>query len=102
LPPPAECRSCRAPLDGAEAVQNWAGDIIAILRDAHAAVEAARGDTALDQKALDDLRERYDTAVRSGIIHLTSQRADAACPGGKGCSGHAASDRFTGRKLLRS
>ena len=35
------------------------------------AVEAARarGDTALDQQVLDDLRERYDTAVSSGIIH---------------------------------
>jgi hypothetical protein len=56
---------------GPGGVQNWAGDIIAVLRDAHAAVEAARarGDTALDQKVLDDLRERYDTAVASGIIH---------------------------------
>jgi len=42
-----------------------------ILRDAHQAVEAARarGDTALDQQVLDDLRERYDTAVSSGVIH---------------------------------
>ena len=52
-------------------VQDWAGDVITILRDAHQAVEAARarGDTALDQQALDDLRERYDNAVRSGVIH---------------------------------
>jgi hypothetical protein len=65
-------RRCRAVTKlGPGGVQNWAGDIIAVLRDAHAAVEAARarGDTALDQKVLDDLRERYDTALRSGIIH---------------------------------
>ena len=56
---------------GPGGVQNWAADVIAILRDAHQAVEAARarGDTALDQQALDNLRERYDTAVASGIIH---------------------------------
>jgi hypothetical protein len=56
---------------GPGGVQDWAGDIIAVLREAHRAVEdaRARGDTALDQKVLDDLRERYDTAVRSGIIH---------------------------------
>ena len=55
---------CRAVTKlGPGGVQNWAGDIIAILREAHLAVEAARarGDTALDQQVLDDLRERYDT-----------------------------------------
>ena len=65
-------RRCRAVTKlGPGGVQNWAGDIIAILRDAHQAVEAARarGDTALDQQILDDLRERYDNAVASGIIH---------------------------------
>ena len=65
-------RRCRAVTElGPGGVQNWAGDIIAVLRDAHAAVEAARarGDTALGQQLLGDLRERYDTAVRSGIIH---------------------------------
>ena len=65
-------RRCRAVTKlGPGGVQDWAGDVITILRDAHAAVEAARarGDTALDQQALDDLLERYDTAVRSGIIH---------------------------------
>ncbi len=42
-----------------------------ILREAHQAVEAARArrDTALDRQILDDLRERYDNAVASGIIH---------------------------------
>ena len=56
---------------GPGGLQSWAGDIIAILAQAHRAVEdaRARGDTALDQQVLDDLRERYDTAVRSGIIH---------------------------------
>jgi transposase len=56
---------------GPGGVQNWAGDIIAILREAHRAVGGARarGDTTLDQQVLDDLRERYDTAVRSGMIH---------------------------------
>ena len=51
-------------------MQDWAGDVIAILRDAHQAVEAARarGDTALGRQVLDNLRERYDAAVTSGII----------------------------------
>ena len=65
-------RRCRAVTKlGPGGVQDWAGDIITILREAHRAVEAARarGDTALDQQVLDDLRERYDTAVSSGIIH---------------------------------
>ena len=52
-------------------VQDWAADIIAVLRDAHAAVEdaRARGDTALDPQVLDDLRERYDTAAEFGRVH---------------------------------
>jgi transposase len=65
-------RRCRAVTKlGPGGVQNWAGDVIAILRSAHAAVEAARarGDTALDQQVLDDLLKRYDTAVAAGIIH---------------------------------
>ena len=65
-------RRCRAVTKlGPGGVQNWAGDVITILRDAHQAVEAARarGDTALGQQVLDDLLERYDTAVTSGIIH---------------------------------
>jgi hypothetical protein len=65
-------RRCRAVTKlGPGGVQDWARDVITILRDAHRAVEAARarGDTALDQQALDGLRERYDTAVASGIIH---------------------------------
>ena len=56
---------------GPGGVQDWAGDIITVLRGAHGAVEdaRARGSTALDQEVLDDLRERYDTAVKSGMIH---------------------------------
>ena len=63
--------SRKSPKLGPGGLQNWAGDIITILRQARAAVEAARarGGTALDQQVLDDLRERYDTAVASGIIH---------------------------------
>ena len=56
---------------GPGGAQNRAGDVIAILREAHRAVAGARarGDTTLDQQVLDDLRQRYDTAVRSGMIH---------------------------------
>ena len=65
-------RRCRAVTKlGPGGVQNWAGDVIAVLRDAHQAVEAARsrGDTALDRETLDGLRGRYDKAVAAGIIH---------------------------------
>jgi len=65
-------RRCRAVTKlGPGGVQDWARDVITILRQAHQAVEAARarGDTALDQQILDNLRERYDNAVTSGIIH---------------------------------
>jgi hypothetical protein len=65
-------RRCRAVTKlGPGGVQNWAGDIIAILRESHAAVEAARarGDTELGQQALDGLRERYDTAAAFGMTH---------------------------------
>lgn len=65
-------RRCRAVMKlGPGGVQNWAGDIIAVLGDAHRAVAGARarGDTALDPRELADLRERYDTATDSGRIH---------------------------------
>ena len=65
-------RRCRAVQKlGPGGAQNWAGDIIAVLGQAHRAVEdaRARGDTALDHQVLHDLRQRYDAAVRSGIIH---------------------------------
>ena len=56
---------------GPGGVQNWAADVIKILGEAHRAVgdARARGSTALDPQVLDDLRERYDDAVKSGIIH---------------------------------
>jgi hypothetical protein len=65
-------RRCRAVTKlGPGGLQSWAGDIITILREAHAAVTAARarGDTALDPQVLDGLRKRYDAAVSAGIIH---------------------------------
>jgi hypothetical protein len=56
---------------GPGGVQNWTGDIIAVLGQAHRAVEdaRARGSTALDPQILAGLRERYDTAVTAGRIH---------------------------------
>ena len=65
-------RRCRAVHKlGPGGAQNWAEDIITILRDAHRAVEdaRARGSTELDPQVLDGLRERYDTAAESGRIH---------------------------------
>ena len=53
-------------------VQNWASDIISILGDAPAGryrKPGPAGSTGLDPKVLDDLRERYDAAVKSGTIH---------------------------------
>ncbi len=48
-----------------------AGDIIAILREAHHAVQdaRARGSTALDPKLLEELRRRYDQAAAFGVTH---------------------------------
>jgi hypothetical protein len=56
---------------GRDGGQDWAGDIIAILGGAHRAVEdaRARGSTVLDPQVLDDLRERYGQAVKSGNVH---------------------------------
>jgi transposase len=65
-------RRCRAVEGlGPGSLQSWAGDVITLLREAHRAVgEArARGDTALGQRVIDDLRERYDKAIAHGIIH---------------------------------
>ena len=65
-------RRCRAVTKlGPGGLQDWAGDIITILREAHAAVTAARarGDTALDQQLIDGLRERYDKAAAFGMTH---------------------------------
>jgi transposase len=56
---------------GPGSLQNWAHDIIKILGEAlrDAGEARARGSTGLDPKILDDLRERYDTAVRFGLVH---------------------------------
>jgi hypothetical protein len=65
-------RRCRAVIKlGPGGLQSWAGKIIAILREAHQAVEdaRARGSTALGAELLDKLRERYDDAVAFGITH---------------------------------
>jgi hypothetical protein len=65
-------RRCRAVIKlGPGGLQSWAGDIIAVLREAHQAVQdaRARGSTALDPEALDKLRQRYDEAAAAGIIH---------------------------------
>jgi transposase len=65
-------RRCRAVMKlGPGGVQDWAGNIIAILGEAHRAVgdSRARGSTALDPQVLDDLRGRYDNAVYSGMVH---------------------------------
>ena len=65
-------RRCRAVIKlGPGGLQSWAGDIIAILREAHQAVQdaRARGSTALDAGMLDNLRQRYDEAAAFGIIH---------------------------------
>ncbi|HEY2268503.1 MAG TPA: transposase [Streptosporangiaceae bacterium] len=63
------CRAVEGP--GPGSLQSWAGDVIALLREAHRAAEdaRARGGTALDRQVLDDVRERYDKAVTHGIIH---------------------------------
>jgi transposase len=65
-------RRCRAITRlGPGGLQSWAGDVIAVLREAHQAVGAARarGDTALDPQLLMELREGYDDAVKTGVIH---------------------------------
>jgi hypothetical protein len=56
---------------GPGGARSRAGDIIAVLRGAHAAAGAARarGDTAPGPEVLHDPRQRYDTAVRCGITH---------------------------------
>ena len=87
-------RRCRAVAKlGPGGVQDWAGDVITILRDAHQAVEAARarGDTALDQEVLDGLLERYDNAAASGITHNRLRDWEAAgttpaTPSAPGCA----------------
>jgi hypothetical protein len=65
-------RRCRAAAKlGPGSLQSWAADVITVLREAHQAVEDARsrGQPAVDTALLAGLRQRYDAAVRSGIIH---------------------------------
>jgi Transposase IS66 family len=65
-------RRCRAVTKlGPGSLQSWAADVIAILREAHQAVEDARsrGQPAIDKELLAKLRQRYDEAVAFGIIH---------------------------------
>jgi hypothetical protein len=63
------CRAVTKP--GPGGLQSWAGDIIAILREAHRAAgnARARGGTGIDPQMLAGLLERYDQAVRTGITH---------------------------------
>jgi len=63
-------RRCRAVIKlGPGGLQSWVGDIVAILREAHQAVEDARGSTALSADLLDKLRLRYDEAAAFVIAH---------------------------------
>jgi hypothetical protein len=56
---------------GPSGLQSWADDIIAVLREAHQAVEEARarGSTAVDPQLLDKLRQCYDEAATFGITY---------------------------------
>lgn len=56
---------------GPGGLQSWAGDVIAILREAHQAVEEARarGSTAPGADLPGKLRQRYDDAAAFGITH---------------------------------
>jgi Transposase IS66 family len=62
-------RRCRSVITlGPGELQSWAGDIIAVLREAHQAVQdaRARGSTALDADLLDQLSDHRPAARRSG------------------------------------
>jgi transposase len=63
-------RRCRAVTKlGPGGAQAWAGEVITILRQAHAAVEDARsrGQPAVGADLLNGLRDQYDEAVALGI-----------------------------------
>jgi transposase len=58
---------------------SWTGEVTAALHDAHTEVQAARvrTQTTLDADRLAELRERYDRAVDTGIIHNRHRDWDA-------------------------
>jgi transposase len=64
-------RRCRAVTKlGPGRLQSWAGEVIAILREAHRLVEQAQArDGPVEPEALAELRARYDKAVAFGITH---------------------------------
>jgi transposase len=66
-------RRCRgvAKLGPGTLQSHWTGQVTKALTEAHTAAETARADqqTALDPDLLADLRDRYDKAVTSGIVH---------------------------------
>jgi Transposase IS66 family len=66
-------RRCRgvAKLGPGTLQSSWTGEVTRALAQAHAEVESAkaRRETALDPDRLAALRERYDRAVDTGIIH---------------------------------
>jgi hypothetical protein len=65
-------RRCRAVARlGPGGLQSWAADVIAVLREAHQAVQDARerGETTLDQEKLDGLLKRYDKGTAFGAVH---------------------------------
>ena len=58
---------------------SWTGEVTKALNDAHTEVQTARarGKPALDAARLAELRERYDRAVDTGIIHNRHRDWDA-------------------------
>ena len=79
-------RRCRAVTKlGPGGAQAWAGEVITILRQAHATVEDARsrGQPAVDPDLLKDLRDRYDQAARLGttLNRLRAWDGDGNHPG---------------------
>jgi transposase len=63
-------RRCPAVMKpGPGGLQSWTGDVITVLRQAHQAVQDARGSTSVDPELLEDLRRRYDEAAAFGVTH---------------------------------
>jgi hypothetical protein len=75
-------RRCRAvaKLGPGGLQSSWTGKVTAALTEAHTEVQAARtrGETVLDPQRLAELRERYDHAVDTGIIHNRHRDWDGA------------------------